>query len=454
MYTRYVSVPVHHTPHAAAAAAPAAPRMRVAYTVHGAGARLVVMVPGLATPGSMYAKLRAHLDPRVYTLVTVDNRGSGASDAPLACAARVAAAAWAAGAGAAYSPDALARDAWAAADAVRRGAAAGAPFKEEVALVGHSMGGMVVQRMAVLRPRAVRFCALMATHAGGGWNLGALPAVLRAALRIAWNKFDGGAVALANLDMHFTPRFLEHLVWKDPFSTRNADTEDAGGAGAGEDVVQGLSEARRVERTARRRPRRDVYLARYCGRDFEWGVGPEVDASQREVVDKETPGDKSPHLAPLRHLMVVLQHRLTQSEQRCFRRCSRLRALVLAGTDDKVTLPFSSRALAHGIGAVAYVELPGAHFFFDERAAHVNALVALGLRNAFRDSSKHHDGESDLDSEVFAGRDELDCLCSWCKEGAGMGGGDARKDDASWLRTSLRYLVDVLTSGLDFRKRQ
>jgi pimeloyl-ACP methyl ester carboxylesterase len=414
----------------------AAPPVRIAYTLCGHGPRLVALIPGLCTPASMYNEMSAHLGAlhaAEYTTVAIDNRGIGESDAPpLAASVRDALCGRVA-----YSPDVLARDAWAVIDAVRRGGrpeggagGGGGEFCGEVGLVGHSMGGMIAQRMVVLRPRAVRFCALMSSHAGGLWNLVPTPVALLAMLRAAVNRFDAGVVALANLDLHFTRPFLEQLVSRDPYSRQRRSALLAL-ATEGKRRLSALSLAQ-TPGVVKRRKRRDVYFARYMQRDFDWATG----VGRRG--EREEPGPPS-----LQHLAVVLQHRLTRAEQRALRACARVHAIVIAGADDQVVTPLSSRSLARGIGAAAYVEVPGAHMVFDERAAHVNALVALGLRSAFRGDQGEgggggaaRDGAATAGDDAFGGEDGSTCGCDWCSGGGGpaaVGDGEDGNVRASWF---------------------
>ena len=69
-------------------AAPAAPATfthqgrRIAYRVHGTGARVVVLIHGLLMDGRMFANLAPVLAARGHRVVTVDMLGHGASDQP------------------------------------------------------------------------------------------------------------------------------------------------------------------------------------------------------------------------------------------------------------------------------------------------------------------------------------------------------------------------------------
>ena len=74
------------------------------------------------------------------------------------------------------------------------------------------MGGMIAQHMAYIRPRAVRFLGLLATHAGGVRNLFPSLGMLLAGCRLLYNGFDQAVHAFVDLRFHFTDRFLEQVV--------------------------------------------------------------------------------------------------------------------------------------------------------------------------------------------------------------------------------------------------
>ena len=202
-------------------ARPSARQISVSYRVLGAGPVLVLMVPGMCVPSSMYDSMAAVLAATAqFTAVVLDNRGMGRSDAPPAGVLG----------GPGYDVAELAADAWQVVDAVLAASAHrvaapqppkpareglptwDAPCATQVALVGHSMGGMVVQAMMAQRPRRVRFVALLSTHAGGVWNLLPTARMLRAVFRVAWSGFDRDVHAHVNLGLHFTDRFLEDWV--------------------------------------------------------------------------------------------------------------------------------------------------------------------------------------------------------------------------------------------------
>lgn len=252
----------------------------VAYRVLGAGPVLVLMVPGMCVPGAMYDGMAAVLAATgQFTAVVLDNRAMGRSDAPPATLLG----------GPGYTAAELAADAWHVVDTVLRasgqfvGRVGGpgiggegaegvkdgklgddveglptwdAPLNREVALVGHSMGGMVVQAMMAQRPKRVRFVALLSTHGGGMWNL--LPSIrmLKGMVAVAWSGFDRDVHATVNLGLHFTERFLddwiEHHADLDHHDAeqhqdenmrdekqneKEADNEDVKGDGKGDDKV-------------------------------------------------------------------------------------------------------------------------------------------------------------------------------------------------------------------------
>lgn len=498
--------------------------IRISYTLQGNGARLVALIPGLCTPSTMYWTMADHINdvaPDEYTTVAIDNRGIGESDAPPLAASfsdglrgRFA-----------YSSEILAQDAWDVLDAVRanRGESTDSaygsrkPFQPEVGIVGHSMGAMIAQRMVMLRPQSVRFCALLSSHSGGLFNYIPTicsPTIILALLRIVINRFDAGAIALANLDFHFSSAFLEEFISHDVYRRRGLKRGAVAALAA--EGRRRFVDALAAGRTgiAKRRRRRDVYFARYMGRDFDWasGAGPEVvrssshsgsathpdsaagsghvveggpsttpfaspakashpDSSERnetnnlvqnDTSEQPNPGNASrtgpaaadapPQQPVLQHLATAALHRLWPSEQKKIRTCRRLRVLVVAGMGDHVIPPLCSRSLARGVGATAYVEVPGAHFVFDERAAHVNALVELGLRGAFGTGDQPGSqagawagagaSEPGLD-EAFGGDDGPQCRCPWCAENEEPSGATTRRSSSAPWESSEEQNVDV-----------
>ncbi|OSX68688.1 hypothetical protein BU14_2391s0001, partial [Porphyra umbilicalis] len=179
--------------------------VRLSYTLVGTGPVRVVFIPGMCTPGAMWApQVAAFLAGGNVSMCLLDNRGSGLSETPWAHAL-----AWHGG----YSTDQLARDCW----SVVADAGWGTP-PAGIHLVGHSLGGMIAQRAAVQRPAAVASLALLATHDGnaggaGGWGWPprlCLPGgVLRAVLAVV---VGGAQLVDAVLGLHYTQAFLEELV--------------------------------------------------------------------------------------------------------------------------------------------------------------------------------------------------------------------------------------------------
>lgn len=171
--------------------------VRLSYTLVGSGPTKVLCIPGMCTPGAMWAPQVAAFYPSgQVSMILVDNRGSGLSETPWAHAL-----AWHGG----YSTEQLARDAWSV--------VAAAGWTGAVNIVGHSLGGMIAQRAAVQRPTAVASLCLLATHdgnaSGAGWfgwppRLCLPGGVLRAVLAVV-----GGADVVATLlGLHYTQAFF------------------------------------------------------------------------------------------------------------------------------------------------------------------------------------------------------------------------------------------------------
>jgi pimeloyl-ACP methyl ester carboxylesterase len=504
----------------------------VAYKVRGSGPVLVALIPGLMVPQSMYDALSDFLaSSGRYTAVSIDNRGIGESDCPPASFLHSAASTG-------YTTSALARDAWAVIDHVRAagrsgdGDAAGT-FLPEIAVVGHSMGGMVAQRMILQRPLEVRFSALLSTHTGGCWNLVPTTSVTLSAIRVAMNRFDAKILAIANMDLHFTPHFLDQHVGPAPHivhSLRKSSSRLWNAIAStqvrkhGHDIGAAVTAA--IESgIVKRRRRRDIYFARYLGHDFDWVsdldvpedllsprignasggslLNGETNSPKREVkgaegdrahsydmarahaeselrrliadkqggkhgevrarfkglepstISSQAVGAKSPDpgsaekskdgsacILPAGHLSVVMSHSLSRSEASALSQCHRMHTVVIAGADDRVITPSASWALARAVGAAAYVEIPGAHFIFDERSAQVNHLIGLGLSVAFFP-----------DNAAMAAYPDP-CKCQWCKPVDGVPSEPAADRRSLWSRlrklpSAIRRVVnECLTSWI------
>lgn len=112
----------------------------IAYEVAGEGAP-VVFLQGVGLAGRAWQPQVAALSAS-YRCVTIDNRGIGGSHGDTSQ----------------LSVELMARDAWAVLDALGL---------EQVHLVGHSLGGVIIQRMALLALPRVKSLCFMCTFAGG-----------------------------------------------------------------------------------------------------------------------------------------------------------------------------------------------------------------------------------------------------------------------------------------------
>lgn len=136
--------------------------------------------------------------PDLYSLLLLDNRGTGESDIPPAGEFDAD--------HANYSLETLAADAWAVADEVF-----GPDAKVHVA--GWSMGSMVAQRIALQRTQRVASLCLMSGSAGG-WLWSNVPSfgLARAAFDLARAGFDVDAAARIAVRLHFTDAYLSEFV--------------------------------------------------------------------------------------------------------------------------------------------------------------------------------------------------------------------------------------------------
>jgi pimeloyl-ACP methyl ester carboxylesterase len=115
---------------------------RVEYTVSGSGGPAVLLIQGVGVIGEGWRPQIDALSDR-FRVVAFDNRGIGRS---------------ALAAGAPVTIQAMAEDALAIMDAERI---------ERFHVVGHSMGGLIAQQLALMVPRRVRSLSLLCTFATG-----------------------------------------------------------------------------------------------------------------------------------------------------------------------------------------------------------------------------------------------------------------------------------------------
>lgn len=293
----------------ATSAAPRHPWTDLAYTQIGNGPEKVIFISGMCVSSAMWHCQAALLSQcREYSLLLVDNRGSGGSSV----------------AQGGFDIETMARDMWGVVDLV---------FGREsrVHVVGHSMGSMIAQRVAILGDergggRRVRSLSLLGGHEGG-WFWSSVPSgeLLRAAFELARGGFEERVTAEVYMKLHYTEKYL--------------DGEEEGGV-----------------------LRRGRYLKRYM----------EGIRRDQKIIGRET--------LFWRHLDVVRGHQLSREDVRvlhagCYPK------LVIYGKEDAVVLPRASRELADKIGAQT-VGVNGAHFMMEEAAAEVTELLRLQFDRA------------------------------------------------------------------------
>lgn len=288
--------------------APEHPWTDVAYRQIGNGPEKVVFIPGMCVSSAMWHRQAALLSKYPeYSLLLVDNRGSGGSSM----------------AQEGFDTGTMARDAWGVVDVV---------FGREsrVHVVGHSMGSMIAQRVAIfgnLRGggERVKSLSLLSGHEGG-WFWSRVPSgeLMRAGFELAKGRFEEKVTAEVYMKLHYTERYL---------------------SGVEEGVL-----------------RRNKYFKRYL----------EGIRSDRKVIGREA--------LFWRHLDAVRGHQLSREDvgtlqKGCYPK------LVIYGKEDVVVLPRASRELADRIGAQA-LGVNGAHFMVEEAAEEVTDLLRLQFDRA------------------------------------------------------------------------
>ena len=116
--------------------------LSIAYGVHGQGPQTLLLVTGLGGRSSDWGEPFVQALARRRRVITFDNRGTGASSKPPG---------W-------WTLEDMASDANAVLDAVHA---------RRVDVLGHSMGGMIAQLLALDHPERVRRLVLVATNFGG-----------------------------------------------------------------------------------------------------------------------------------------------------------------------------------------------------------------------------------------------------------------------------------------------
>jgi pimeloyl-ACP methyl ester carboxylesterase len=145
----------------------------LAYDVRGRGSPLV-MIQGMGVGRWGWEPVAARLARR-FQVITIDNRGIGASDTPPGH----------------YSTRMMADDVLAVLDA------AGI---QRASLIGTSLGGMIAQELALAHPERVDKLVLVATIPGG---LRSRPMPLPTTYLFAWAPFMFAAIAAALKEMGY-----------------------------------------------------------------------------------------------------------------------------------------------------------------------------------------------------------------------------------------------------------
>lgn len=242
-----------------------------------------------------------------FSLLLIDNRGTGASSIPKE----------------GYDLATMARDAWGVVDSV---------FGRDCAVhvVGHSMGSMIAQRVAILVGRKgeggrVKSLSLLGSNQGG-WFWSNVPSggLVGAFLKMIKTGFEDVVQANVYMRLHYTERFLNG-------------------------VEGGVA-------------RKTRYLKRYLD-----GIRRERKVTGREDLF-------------WRHLGAARGHELSDEDVKVLK-MSCYPKLVVYGREDVVVVPRASVELADKIGAQA-VGLNAAHFMAEECAAEVTELLMLQFERA------------------------------------------------------------------------
>lgn len=338
--------------------------VRIEYNVRGTGDIFLLFVPGLCVPSMMFDdiidKLMGETEGDRYTLVCVENRGMKGSDS---------------GGSRGWTVDRFARDGWAVIDTVMRarfGNDNDTNVYPRLGLIGHSMGGMIVQRMAVQRPSDVGLLIPISTHAGGFWNLIPTGEFLLGFMKLVFKGHNNPRQKAAfAIGLHFTDRFIRDA--HDELMTRYLD-------GANDD---------------------------FASNNDNNGNGEETPADDNSPLSdqREQEGGGDADVALRAHVNVVKSHSLARHEASMLGRCERIYKVVLTGRSDCVIVPGASRKLGKAIKADVIVEVDGAHFIIEEAEPIVYANLRQALDKCYGNNNN-------------AGVIHRKCQCPVCAPGA------------------------------------
>lgn len=319
----------------------------IAYRVVGSGREKIVFISGMCVSHQMWQRQIQYFQMNpLYTLLLIDNRGSGDSSTPTMRPGQQNNSNF----NSPYSVYTLAQDVWYLVNHVF------GPHSV-VHLVGHSMGSMIAQRAAIIASPLSRVASLtlLCGHDGGWfWNYVPSMNLLRALIEFANARGDIRRIADIFLRLHFTCEYLDAPTL--------------------------------CEHSGAKIPYRDVLMKRYT-------LGMLHDYKQySNQCDQQNIEEKNYGMSPVlwNHMHTVRSHHLTEFDAHTIRQM-KIPKLVVYGRQDSVVLPRASRQLAGRINAQC-VSVQAAHFAMEEAAADINELIAMQiLRARSTPSTPEHD---------------------------------------------------------------
>lgn len=205
--------------------------------------------------------------------------------------------------------------------------------RSKLHLIGHSMGGMIAQRLALILAKhsqidRIASLSLVSSHAGGWfWNNFPSMQLVFAGIDVVRSGFDERVYADVHMRLHYTNEFLNEMTL--------------------------------CEETGDKVSRSKLYYNRYLS-----GIQAE---KKRKGGDAVFWG----------HLAAVRTHFLTKDEITTLRQ-AKFAKMVIYGAADGVVVPRASTELAKLINSASY-QVDGAHFVVDEARHEVNRLLRMNF---------------------------------------------------------------------------